>query len=227
MKKSTLKKSTLKQSTLLFGLVPALLFSLAACDKNQGEDTLGGCDDASSPIAGDESSPLGFAPSELLDNVAKTYEDTMVWEDGTTTALTLTVTYTDGDMFFVDSEPSQDTNGTDLAAICDDRLEIGVTVEFQTADGAFDESWDLKLISLVSNEASINQELDLDGLSGSYSLRALNPADYDEVKAWVTATLTSDGSQGEVSEQGSKVEGETASATMGVAGAWPTFPENQ
>lgn len=210
----------------LFSLLSLALLTTTACTPDDTEETLSGCQDiGSTPLALDETSTLGFQAADLLNAVEKSYTDTLAWSDGSTTGVTLTVTYEDGAISLVDSEyQSAEGEGTLETAdmmVCSDRMDIAVMVSLKTDDGAFDESWALTLSSTNGTEGLLVDELDLEALKGSYQIRALDAANFDEVTAFLNVVVTAEGSRGEINEQGSKVEGETAMAENAMAGSWP------
>lgn len=202
------------------------MFTVTACTPEDSTENLAGCQDISSTaLSLDETSTLGFKASDLLAAVEKTYTDTLVWSDGSTTGLTLSIDYADGAIAFVDSEYQSADDGSEIYApdmmMCPDRMDIAVNVTFKTDDGAFDESWSLTLNTTNGTEGALYEALALDGLKGTYAIRELDPADFDEVMAFISVKVSAEGSQGELYEQGSKVDGETAMAENATAGSWP------
>lgn len=213
----------MRRLSSLFWLAP---LALTACTPDDPAENLAGCQDISSTaLSLDETSTLGFKASDLLAAVEKTYTDTLVWSDGSTTGLTLAIDYVDGAIAFVDSEYQSADDGGEIYApdmmMCPDRVDVAVNVTLKTDDGAFDESWSLTLSTTNGTEGSLYKELALDGLKGTYAIRELDPADFDDVTAFISAVVSAEGSRGELHEQGSKVDGETAMAENATAGSWP------
>jgi hypothetical protein len=137
--------------------------------------------------------PLGFAPEAILDLVAKPFAGPLAWVGDGTTALT--VGYEpDGTAWYVSSEVVSGSGDTEPAIqpICDDRVEVGVTVTFSTSDGAFAESWaPLRLAATSAEAASWGVTLDLHALGGSFDMAPfVERDDYDQLRAWVDGTIT-------------------------------------
>lgn len=194
-----------------------------ACVKDGQEANLSSCEESRTALTRDEVSSLGFSVGSLLDTIAGQKAVPFTWEDGTSTTLHIEVVYPDGEMNFVNAEPVE-TGGQEYAdaaaAICDDYVEVGVALSFKTDDGAFDETWQLKVTSLEGTLGAFNVDIDPDALTGTYDYKYLNPADYDEVIAYMSGQISAESSTGTLSEQGSKVDGETASATAVDAATW-------
>lgn len=206
----------------------AVLSLLVGCGTNQ-EAFTPYCEETRTDISLTSADDLGFSPQDVLDAVERTYEHTLTWEDGTTTALTIEVTYAGGATRFVDSEeaPIPEDAGAvnEIAVFCEDSLSIDVNVHFSTADGAFDESWTVALSALTADAASFTRDLDPARLTGDYDYMTFNPADYDAVAAYVSANLSAAGSEGEIVETAELVEGEgddaTASQSAHRVASWP------
>jgi hypothetical protein len=197
------------------------LFTLALAGCNRDTSAEGSsCDETRTALTMGETSPIGFSGSDVIGTVGHTYHETLVWDDGTTTGLTIGVSYKSGAVNYIDSEVSEDGGMEGAYPICTDRLEIEVEVTFKTDDGAFDETWSVAMSAETADEASFSRELDLATLNGTYEIRGLDPAEYDKVTASVRARLRADTSEGAVSEMGEKVEGDTASAVFGDTGTW-------
>lgn len=219
-------KKSLRMSALGLALT-AGMFS-TACSRDGSEANFDSCDETRTTLTRDEVSSLGFSAGQLLDSMSNALEVPFLWTSGSQTTLHLQVAYSDGIINFVDAEPKPSEEGTytdGAAAICDDYVEVGVTLSFKTDDGAFDESFDLKLQSFDGLSATFGVDLLPDSLNGSYELTIENPEQYDEVTAYLNGSISGTSSAGKLYEQGSKVDGETASATAYDAATWGPLPD--
>jgi len=163
------------------------------------------CEDEATPSTLEEVSPLGFSGSDILAFAAGTSEATFVWErrEVADTTLSLAIAEIDGARFVRSTAVyPEDGEYAAIDVICDDRLEIDVSVDVETADGAFDESWQGILVALDADAASTSQVLDPDALGGSYDMDAdIDVPDYDDRSLWVEIQLTGEGTRGEVRGQ--------------------------
>lgn len=191
------------------GLLALCLATLIGCDGGQTGDEGARCDPASTTdLALDEASPLGFSGADVLAVAGGAHEATLTWEIGGTTGLEVEVVH-DGTVKFVEYEWIDDS-GQDIAALgCDDQVELGATLSFATADGAFAESVDTRLDATAGDAASLFEELDLDALTGTYAVTTeTDTSDFDAIRAFLSITFESDGWSGEVEGQGEGTTGD-------------------
>jgi hypothetical protein len=186
------------------------VLALVGCDDGRGgEDTGPSCEDHEAPVTLDESTALGFTAHDLVDLVTPEFHGPLTWADETTTTLDLVIVST-GEAWFVDSEvvPGEGDQQPAIWPICDDRVEIAVTIQFTTEDGAFAESWDDRVAGTSATEAHWAHELDLDALGGDFDLVPFVDAeDYDELRAFVNGAVSAEtGSSGRISGQASGSE---------------------
>lgn len=208
------------------GLVVGLAALTACDDGGQTGDEGAHCDPVESTTLGlDDDSPLGFSGADVLAVAGGEHTSTLRWAIGGTTALTVDVVH-DGTVKFVEYEWVDDS-GQDIAALdCGDQLELGVTVSFATADGAFDESFVTRLDAVAGDAASLFEELDLDDLTGTYEVTTeTDTSDYDDVTAWLTVDFAAAGWSGTVEGQGSGTDGSGPDGTAYAEGfdiaEWP------
>ena len=201
----------------------ALGFLSTGCTQDGQEANSSSCEETRTALTRDEVSTLGFSVGSLVDTIAGERMIPFNWEDGSSTTLHIQVVYSDGIMNFVDAEPSE-TSGQEYtdapAAICDDYVEVGVALSFKTDDGAFDETWQLNVTSLEGTIAGFNVDIDPETLHGTYDFTYVNPTDFDEVIAYMSGQISANSSTGTLYEQGSKTDGDTASATAVEAATW-------
>lgn len=181
-----------------------------------GEESLGCLAVAEQDYALADATPLGFTGQELTDLAVGDHAAVLTWAAGGTTDLTVAVASDATTVQWRDMEWQDDGSGMETMEYdtsCSDVLALPVTVGFTTADGAFAESWSLELLASVATEAQTYTELDLDALAGTYAVTEVDPADYDQVRAFLTLLVATDGVSGVLDGQGEKVDGETASAS--------------
>lgn len=213
------------------------LTPLTGCDglfgKNQ-EDAALSCDESSTTLGFDELSALGFSGAQLAALAEGAHADTFTYaEGGATTGLTLTITADTTGARFIDSEPAEDTGGgmeLDMSW-CEDRLEVDLSIGFQTEDGAFAETWSGVLSSQDGVDADFRADVDPAALSGSFDADALlGDEDWDSVEMWLSGSARDGLTWGELSGQATKVEdceeGEECSAYAKIleVGSWGQMP---
>ncbi len=168
-----------------------------------GEENAGAMCDAVAtadyPFA--ESTPLGFTGQQVADLVVAEHASTLSWAKGGDTALTVAITTSATSITWRDNEYLDDGSGIEIAMDCADDLMLPVQAVFTTADGAFAETWALELSSVAVDAASAYQELDLDALSGTYTVTEVDPADFDSVRASLDLEIGAAGASGVVSGQ--------------------------
>lgn len=189
------------------------------------------CEDTATVVALDEVTELGFAAVDLLALAEGTHDETFTWaRDGSTTPV-MVVVDTPGEARFVHSEAVYpDTGGErlDIAVLCEDRVEVDVSVALTTADGAFDEAWTVALQGGTAAQVSLFRELDPDALVGTYDMAEdITEPDYDERSLWVQADWTEDAVTGTIEGQVSGGDSDcddgdvcTAWASIVEVGAW-------
>ena len=164
------------------------------------------CEDTPTVVALDEVTDLGFAAQALVDLAQGDHTETFTWaRDDSTTPLSLTVTHGGGEARFVDSTAVYPDGGGEspaIGVICEDRVEVDVDLQFATDDGAFDEAWALAIWGVESDTATFRQDLDPDGLGGSYDMADdIGDEAYDDRSLWVGGAFALEGASGEVMGQ--------------------------
>ena len=153
------------------------------------------------PLPMDQASVLGFSGADVMALAGGDHTATLTWAKGGTTDVTVSVATTAPEARYLDMEYVDDGSGIEPAIGCADVVEVDVTFGFTTADGAFAESWASKIQAPSATEASFYRELDLGGLAGSYAVTEVDPAAFDEVRAFLDATFDATGAHGTVSGQ--------------------------
>lgn len=204
-------------STLLITIL-TLGCTLPDPDPGQSGEEMMSCTAASTQdYALADTTPLGFTGQQLADLVVGSHAATLTWAKGGDTALTVDVTSAATVVTWRDMEWQDDGSGAEIATMesmdCADDLVLAATVGFTTADGAFAESWDLDLAAQTADTAAAYSELDLDNLTGTYTVTEVDPADYDAVRAFLDLSFDAAGVSGAIQGQAEKADAETASAT--------------
>ena len=192
------------------GLLVVALTSLVACtgDK-EGNDEVAdiGCTETPDELSIEEESPLGFAGRAITTIAGGDHTADVTYSTGDTTSLTLSVLYQDGDIRYIDSEVEEVPDGQVAPAImpeCLDRLEVDVSLEAATDDGALAESWTSTLTAYEEQSIGVYQELDIDALSGTLDVASfVSSSDYEELSAWISAEITVTTMTGEIAGQAS------------------------
>jgi hypothetical protein len=143
----------------------------------------------------DESSPLGFSGDQALLAIEGDWTRTLTWAEGGTTDVVVAVTYAgDGTVEWQDREwineaTGQEAQQTAALGDCLDVLELPITIDFTTADGAFAETWTDVALAETTTYATYTHQLDLSALEGTYQLSAVPPDELDSVTSQVDITF--------------------------------------
>ncbi len=212
-----------------------LLLALSACSSGAvdsasppEEASAPSCEDSPSTIASDAPTDLGVSGQDLLERAGALTETELYWVDtAATTALSIALSY-GGETRWVDSTelPCSDPEGCPaIAASCEDRLEVDVTIGFQTADGAFDELWSATLSSADGRAATFGLAIDPDSLGGDWSPAALDPDQYEDFSISAAGRFDEGGPSGSIRAQGSGSDGEVSWAESIDIARWPAADE--
>jgi hypothetical protein len=153
----------------------------------------------------DEASPLGFTGDQALAGIEGEWTRTLTWAEGGTTDVVVIVAYAgDGTVEWQDREWVEEGQQVQPAAElgdCVDVLELPISIDFTTADGAFAETWTGVALAETTTFATHFHELDLATLEGSYQLTSVDPGDFDSVRAWVDMTFEDSWVLGDIEAQ--------------------------
>src|SRR5262249_34830852 len=142
-------------------------------------------------------SPLGFGGEEMLALAGGTHTGTLAWQKGGTTALTVTFTSPNPARYY-----SFEPGSTCLADV-----RIDGTLSFVTADGAFDEKFDVQLIAHDTQEVTTSADPDLRKLHGSYVVTSeADSKSFVSVGSDFFITFKSDGMHGSLSGAGTTAD---------------------
>lgn len=165
--------------------------------------------DTTQPLAPEDVSPLGFSASSALSAANTARHQPLRYEDGSESALTLTFSQS-GPARFEERSYHADESGIEIALGCDDAVVIPVTFTFATADGRFDENWELDY-TVSTSGGSLFKELDLATLSGSYTL-SIDTSSYERVDVYFTLQVLESTLSGALNAQAERQMGESVSA---------------
>jgi hypothetical protein len=145
---------------------------------------------------------LGISANDILDETGGGFTLTAAYTDDTSilmqtplggqSDLTVTITYDDGEIREIESVPVD--GESEINAICQNRMEIDVTVGFATADGAFAETWDAVLAQAVSEEGTgfdaptLSAEFDPYAVVGTFEIVSIEGVTPDSVTGTLYTT---------------------------------------
>lgn len=131
-----------------------------------------------------DSTSLGFSGAELLAKVEGTRDAVLHYESGGETGLSLVVTKREDKATLIKYEQPSSVD-----VLCPDVLQVGLAVQFSTADGGFSE--DLAAVASASSLDSIEwlARQALQDVQGSWRPVDLDPADYDSVSLEVSGSV--------------------------------------
>lgn len=215
------------------GLFALALVPLAiACDKD-GEDNTDDtvdsampyCEDTASPMAPDDMSSFGLSGQQLLDSIPAQLVGASAFADGAEAGLTVRIVVDAASMRSVASEAVYPETGgpvPDIAVICPARMELDAQVELITEDGRLAETIEAVLstddpaeMGGVLGEVYFFADLDHEALSGTLDMADFADLDaYDKVSLSLSASILDHSLLGELGATGSRVDGNTASATF-------------
>lgn len=173
------------------------------------DDTAGGgCDERSYDVGASEVTDLGFSAADVLTFLAGPRSAELVYADGSTTALTLSV---ESDGAGVSYTRREDAYGEGLD--CVDSLELGLVVNLSTADGAFAERLTTSLsLSEYASGVSLYPRQDIEDVAGTFALERADRLSY-------VIFFSADATQGEIVAIAEPIGDEDPTEECGVA-AW-------
>ncbi len=214
----------LSDSTLALTALFALT-TLSACseeDADTGDDdgasgNMPYCDDIPTPLA-EADSALGMTGAEILARVPETDLADLSWADGELDRLSSAFSLDRSSLRFVTSTavyPSDGGASPAIAVECNNYVAVDATLALQSEDGRLDESIAvvLQLVEGQTEAFLFFAELDLDAMGGSFDPAAFtDPSRFDSLRLFLDASVYPDAVSGAFSMQGTRTDGETASA---------------
>lgn len=168
------------------------------------------CESASTDLAWDEDSALGFSAADALGTLRETWSaDATTLESAQTPLLAAVAAH--GQARFVDLAPAEAPENASIASIyviCDDYLAVGVDLELGTGDGQLDETLALDLRvpdplgelpvevdeeTGVPTTADLSLELSTGALQGEVDLSGYSMDGYYAASIYVGGQVHADG----------------------------------
>lgn len=159
-----------------------LLFGCETPDVDVGGGAYPVCLVESSSTVSASDRSLGFSGEDVLDFSEGVHDNFMDTGSGTPVELIIDVIYNEDDLNLVETDAS-----------CNDYLEIPVTIALSTANGLFNETWDVDLKAGDDESASFGFRLELEDINGSYVQTELNSADWNEIYIEVSGGFSTQG----------------------------------
>jgi hypothetical protein len=157
------------------------------------------CDQTLSPVSSpDETTPLGFRAADVIAFAARDLTTSLVWGSSANVmfgpetgrrSLAVGVTYDGGDIAYVRSRPKEGSGP------CGDHVRIAVSIHIRTESGALDETFDADLLAPTPFYATVNHQLDLERLTGTFTA---SPANGRTRKIRIDAALSPLGTTGQI-----------------------------
>jgi hypothetical protein len=142
--------------------------------------------------------------------------------DSESTTVTVTIESA-GTAAFVDLEPAERTGSgpaIDLGFSCEDFVRVDVTVTVTTADGAFDETLDGRLVARSDSQVSLSLPLDLEALNGDFEVTVLEPEGGEPIQTTLRAVLGAGVFVGEISGTVQHIGPDVAQAGGAIYARW-------
>ena len=208
----------------IFLMAAGLLGSGCGDSKNDDDDTGAGAGNASgegtgcqvveeTPLDLDGTTPTGASVADAAAILEAEHAATLTWNDGTTTALTVTITDVSNPRF-EDHEAvwgSGPIPSIDLE--CSDQLVFDIQLSIVTADGQLSESL-AHTAAQVDGATSPSIFVDLSSVTGSFDPADWTDETFDRLAANLTASWSETGIQGLIDGYG-ETEGEHQKVEVG------------
>jgi hypothetical protein len=174
-----------------------------------GEEGSGCKAERTTRLAWSERSALGFSADDLLGALGDERDTRLTYEDGSSTTLSMTLARDDGGAVqYQDRAFVSDGSGAEIAPEqCPDVVSVPVALTFSTGDQAFAEEWSLALLAESTTSASAQVEIDLETLRGNFTVTQVDPAQFDDVIAYLAITLAEDAWSGRLDGAGVQTSG--------------------
>ncbi|NJK31274.1 MAG: hypothetical protein HC927_02025 [Deltaproteobacteria bacterium] len=158
-------------------------------DNGENAGDFGECVNTPTVLASvDEVSALGFSAADVLAFADGEHGSPLFWRapdsefgveygpESGEGSLTVSIAHSGGEIRFIDSEPKEGNLGEgDFDDDCQDRLEIDVMAQINTAGGALAESLPVTLKASSDLLAQFDAEIPVEDLAGSMTVTALDP----------------------------------------------------
>lgn len=169
----------------------SLLALLAGCTVGESP-----CDEVATEVGPSDPTSVGLTTEQVAASVAGTRTSTLGSHDADPTELTIEVNWTGEDATWVRRSPSDGEQRAfeDMAAepVCVDALLLPVTLVFRTADGRFDETWEIDIEAAEGTTPRFSLTVDPDRLAGSWRPDVAGYADVSlEIEGVIAQETTS------------------------------------
>lgn len=210
-------------------------------DDDGNQEAFDSCDETATILTSiDEvSALLGISAADLLDTTGNGFTSTATYTEDTSiltqsplggeTDLTVTISFTGGEIREIESIPVDSGSGQEIAVECPDRLEVEVIVNFSTADGAFNETWSAVLSQASSEDSgglvdpTLTTDFDPAGVEGTFEIVSIAGVTPDSVTGGLS-TLAVDPYTGSLDILVEQTQGEgdegTVSQSRHIALSW-------
>jgi len=167
------------------------------------------CEDTPTVITLEEVSELGFSGAETLALAEGAFDGLLSWHgddyadpsEVSTSPVHVSVAYAEGEVRLVASQavyPEGDAPTMDLGLICEDYLEVDVSLVVTTEDGGLDESYEVALRSFDGQRATAYAEFDHGSMGGSYDYAMEYSMEVDSVTHSLEVSFDEAGCGGEL-----------------------------
>lgn len=149
-------------------------------------------------LALSQAAPIGFSGQDMLTLAGGTSTINLSYRDQTSTSLMLRIEERGDSATFVERENQGSSASTDCAS----QLQVPITLQFSTSDGAFAESREATLTATQSTAAGVFLALPLAELMGSFAFDQFDAASYQQRSVLIDALFTAQGPRGRVQTLG-------------------------
>ena len=163
-------------------LIPFVLFLFGCEPDENGPGLHPYCVVESSSKVVSTDNALGFSGEDVLEVAEGVHENFVDTGSSAPVGLIIDVIYNDEDLSLVDTDAS-----------CNDYLEIPVGIAFSTADGLFNEIWNVELQASDSESSNFGLRLELADINGSFTQSELDASDWNEIYIEVSGGFSTQG----------------------------------
>jgi hypothetical protein len=183
-----------------------------------GEETLGCLPVERQTLEVDEPSALGMSARAVLDSLGTEREATFRWSAGPSTTLRIALGVRAGAIEFQTRQWRDSGSGAEggaelAAAECNDGLLVPVNLTFETADGAFAETWPVTLDAESAASATVFHRVILDALVGTFQIADLDPVPQGDIAVYLQLAFRQGVLSGSVSGNAANQSGSGPDAT--------------
>jgi len=183
-----------------------------------GEESFGCLTTSTETLPLSETTRLGFSGDDMLALVQGESTATFTWSDSSQTLATVSVTVTDSTVEIRDNEWKAPQDGREIGTPdCEDTLAVEAELTFVTDDGAFDESFDVVLVSETQDRVQVYVAYEVTDIEGNYEVTEVNTTER-RVRLFWTLTFDAQGLSGSIDGQAEDVAGNSPDGTVSAEG---------